>query len=244
MDIQKMMNEALVELHEEGTVKDIIKKQVTSTVESSIKDLLGSWSPLSKALEKELKEQLQINLDKLDIPSYNELLAQAIKKQLDDAIYTKGLEDFNRRVGKIIGSGMPNEIKLSQLVLKMAQEVDDLDDLSMDDYVEMTLFVEKSSHVENLYHIYMDPNEHKQSFDCKYRLCISDGTLSSVTVNAKEKYSADRYYSKVSPRIIMEGKMSRLEEELFKAYVHSIPIVVDEEKCETEISIESIREDY
>lgn len=244
MDIQKMMDEALVELHEEGTVKDIIKKQITSTVESSIKDLLGSWSPLSKALDKELKEQLQINLDKLDIPSYNELLAQAIKKQLDDAIYTKGLDDFNKRIGKIIGSEMPDEIKLSELVLKMAQEIDDLDDLSMDDYVEMTLFVERSSYSENSYHIHMDPNEDKQSYECKYRLFISEGKLSSVTVNAKEKYSADRHYSKVSPRIMMEGKMSRLEEELFKAYVHSIPIVVDDEKCETEISVESIRDDY
>lgn len=135
MDIQKMMDEALVELHKEGTVKEIIKKQVTSTVEDSIKDMMGSGSPLSKTLKNELKEKLQINLDKLDILSYNELLAQTIKQLLDDAIYSKGLDDFNKRVGEIIGSGMPEEIKLSELVLKIAKEIDELDDLSIDDYV-------------------------------------------------------------------------------------------------------------
>ncbi|MGE6601489.1 hypothetical protein ACQKEY_07160 [Lysinibacillus fusiformis] len=244
MDIQKMMDEALVELHKEGTFKEIIKKQVTLTVENSVKDMMGPWSPLSKALEAELKEKLQINLAKLDIPSYNELLAQAIKKQLDDAIYTKGLVDFNKRVGEIVGSGMPEEIKLSELVLKMAKEIDELDDLSIDDYVEMTLIVEKSSYVNDSYHIYMDPHEDKQSYDCKYRLYISEGKLSNVTVNAKEKYSADRYYSKVSPRIIMEGKMSYLEEELFKAYVHGIPIFVDEDQCEKEIAVSNISENY
>lgn len=242
MNIQEMMNNALVELHEEGIVKDIVKKQITATVESAIKDMMGSWSLLSKALEAELKEKLQINLEKLDIPSYNELLAQAVKKQLDDAVYTKGLEDFNKRVGQIIGADLPDEMKLSTLVMKMAKEIDDIDELSIDDYLEMTLSVEKSGYAGDLYFIYMDPHQDKNSYECKYRLVISDGKLSSVTVNAREKYSADRFYSKVSPRIMMEGKMSHLEEELFKAYVHSIPIVIDEEQCETEIAVSTIRE--
>lgn len=242
MDIQQMFNDSLVRMHDEGKVQEIIDKQVLATVESQMKDLLGSWSPLSKAIEKELKEKLQINLESLDIPSYNEVLSNAIKKQLDDAIYTKGLEDFNERVSKVLGTDMKN-MKLSELVKEMAKEIEDLEDYDHDAMLEMSLHVEESTYSKSTYHVYMDSNPEKEKHECKYRLFISDNKLSSVTIDAKEKYSANRHYSKVTPRILMEGKMSNLEELLFKAYVHGIEIEIDEAHCNTEIYVEDIREE-
>ncbi|OME10426.1 hypothetical protein BSK47_30850, partial [Paenibacillus odorifer] len=83
IDMNLIINEKLAELQSEGYVEKIIKKQLESTIKDIVEDSLRSWSDFGKGLKEAVKNQLQINLEQLDIPSYNHVILDAIKAELE-----------------------------------------------------------------------------------------------------------------------------------------------------------------
>lgn len=70
MDLNKIMNDALVELEENGFVEEVVKKQLAETIKRVVNEVFGNWGDFSKKIEKHLSENININLDKLDIQKY------------------------------------------------------------------------------------------------------------------------------------------------------------------------------
>ncbi|HEK4636750.1 TPA: hypothetical protein SOK69_003967, partial [Clostridioides difficile] len=83
MDLNKIMNDALVELEENGFVEEVVKKQLAETIKRVVNEVFGNWGDFSKKIEKHLSENININLDKLDIQKYNVLVATTVKEKID-----------------------------------------------------------------------------------------------------------------------------------------------------------------
>ena len=62
-------------------------------------DALRSYSDFGKKLKKEVETNLAINLEKLDIPSYNQVILNMIQDELDNSIYKEGMETIKEPTG-------------------------------------------------------------------------------------------------------------------------------------------------
>ncbi|HEK9030859.1 TPA: hypothetical protein ST306_003877, partial [Clostridioides difficile] len=56
MDLNKIMNDALVELEENGFVEEVVKKQLAETIKRVVNEVFGNWGDFSKKIEKHLSE--------------------------------------------------------------------------------------------------------------------------------------------------------------------------------------------
>ena len=231
MNLNQMVMESLSKMESEGKVKEIVEKHVESTVNDVVKDLFGSWSDFSKDLKKQAKEALQINFKDLNLPTYNHLILQAIKDKLDDEITTNGVNQIKQQIEGLL-SDSKREYKLSELVKELKEEIEDLDELGYDEYHEMTL------HVDDPYGSYwigLDARNDIDEYSCKYRFHVSkDGTVYSVKIN-EDEFSRKRSVDEFDVKAIMKG-LHGLEETLFKIYASGAKLIIDEDKCELEIS--------
>ncbi|MGO4890315.1 hypothetical protein ACJ2A9_21415 [Anaerobacillus sp. MEB173] len=231
MDLNKMVMESLAKMEAEGKVQEIVEKHVSSTVNDVVKDLFGSWSDFSKELKNEVKEALQINFKELNLKTYNHLILQAIKDKLDDEITNQGVAQIKNQIEGLL-SDAKRKYKLSELVKELVQEVEDLDELGYEEYHEMTLHVDDSY---GSYWIGLDSRNDISEYSCKYRLHVSkEGLLYSVKINEKE-YSRNRSSEDFDLKTVMKG-LHGLEETLFKIYASGAKLVIDEDKCELEIT--------
>lgn len=231
MDLNKMVMESLAKMETEGKVQSIVEKHVESTVNDVVKDLFGNWSDFSKELKNKAKEALQINFEELNLATYNHLILQAIKDKLDDEITNQGVAQIKSQIEGLL-SDAKREYKLSELVKELAKEIKDLDELDYEDYHEMTL------HVDDPYGSYwigLDARNDISEYSCKYRLHVSkDGLVYSVKIN-DEEYNRKRSIEEFDVKAVMKG-LTGLEETLFKIYASGAKLVIDEDKCELEVT--------
>jgi hypothetical protein len=231
MDLNKMVMESLVKMQSEGKVQAIVEKHVESTVNDVVKDLFGNWSDFSKDLKNTAKEALQINFKDLNLASYNHLILQAIKDKLDDEITNQGVAQIKNQIEGLL-TDSKREYRLSELVKELAEEIEDSDELGYEDYHEMTLHIDDSY---SSHWIGLDSRSDIREYDCKYRFMVnSQGDLCSVKINDKESYSR-KNINEFDVKAVLNG-LHGLEETLFKIYTSGAKLIIDEDKCELEIS--------
>lgn len=231
MDLNKMVMESLAKMQSEGKVQAIVEKHVESTVNDVVKDLFGNWSDFSKDLKNTAKEALQINFKDLNLASYNHLILQAIKDKLDDEITNQGVAQIKNQIEGLL-TDSKREYRLSELVKELAEEIEDLDELGYEDYHEMTLHIDDSY---SSHWIGLDSRSDIREYDCKYRFMVnSQGELCSVKINDKESYSR-KNINEFDVKAVLNG-LHGLEETLFKIYTSGAKLIIDEDKCELEIS--------
>lgn len=230
MDLNKMVIDSFAKMESEGKVQAIVEKHIESTVESVVKDVFGSWSDFGKELKDYVKESLQINFSDLNVASYNHLILKAVQDMLEDQVVAQGVEQVKEQLESLL-SNTKREYKLSELVKELAEEIDDLDELGYDEYHEMSMHVDDSY---GAWWIGLDARNDIGEYECKYRFLVSrDGRLAIVRINDKEY--GRRNVNDFDVKAVMNG-LRGLEETLFKIYTSGAKIIVDEEKCELEIS--------
>lgn len=231
MDLNKMVMNSLAKMESEGKVQEIVDKHVESTVNDIVKDLFGNWSDFSKELKNTAKDALQINFKDLNLSSYNHLILQSIKDKLDDEITNQGVAQIKNQIEGML-TDSKREYKLSELVKELAGEIKDLDELGYEDYHEMTLHIDDSY---SSHWIGLDSRSDISEYDCKYRLMVNgQGELCSVKINDKESYSR-KNINEFDVKAVLKG-LHGLEETLFKIYTSGAKIIIDEDKCDLEIS--------
>lgn len=117
-DIAILVQDALTEASHPERMKEIVTKLVTKQFDETLSSATRSFSDFGKTLEKKVTEALSI--EKLDLPSYNTIMASMITKLVDDAVSNliqgRLKEDLNE-LFKIA----PKTIKLSEIVKEMRE---------------------------------------------------------------------------------------------------------------------------
>lgn len=227
-----MVMASLAKMESEGKVQEIVDKKVGETVEKVIEDAFGSWSDFSKGLKEEVQKELQINFEKLNLSTYNHMIMQSVKGAIDDAITKNGVDAIKNQIeGLLLDAKQTYD--LSELVKELAEEVDGLDELGYEETYEMTLHIEEEYSFTT---IHLDPKSDVSEYDCKYRLLLNKSQeLISVQIDSKERYSRSKNISEFDVKAVMQG-LYGLEKTLFKMYASGAKLIVDEDKCETELS--------
>lgn len=220
MDLNVMINDTLTKMKEEGYVEKVVKTQLESTIEGIMSDALRKYSDFGKELEKQVEEQLQVNLKNLDLPSYNQIILNTVNEELERSIHDVGVKKMQENLQKLLGTS-EEEYKLSNLIKKMVDEELELHELDYEAFEEITV------HVETRYgttYISFDPEEDVSEYRCKYRIALDEtGTVIRVEI-------ADTSFDN---KVIMGG-LYGLNAILFKMWTRKSKLIID--SYETEFS--------
>lgn len=123
MDIAKIAQEKIELMVQEGAIEKMVETNIRKSVESIVNDMFRSYGDWSKKIEEALKQKLEINLDNLDIKSYNAMVVSTIEGCLTDTIAKDSLELVKSKVTAILGIPVQKEWKLSDICKLYWQEV-------------------------------------------------------------------------------------------------------------------------
>lgn len=213
MDLNVIVNNTLSELKEEGYVEKIVKKQLEKTIQDIIEDSLRSWSDFGKELKQQVQEQMNFNLEKLDIPSYNHVVMNIIKNELERSVHEEGAKQIQESIQDLLGTAK-KEYKLSELIKEIVEHDCELNELDYDDYKEITVIVEDKYGSK---YVYIDPEEDKPWYQCKYKLVLDD----DLTVRRAEigEKSFDN-------KVIMGGLFG-VDATIFKMWIRKSKLIID-----------------
>lgn len=214
MDLNLIVNNTMAELQKDGYVEKIVKNQLEETIQDIIKDSFRSWSDFGKELKQQVQEQMQFNLDKLDIPSYNQVILNVIKSELERSVHEEGAKRIQENIQEILGTSK-EEYKLSELIKEIVEQDCELNELEYDDYKEITVIVEDKYGSK---YIYIDPEEDKTWYSCKYQLVLDD----DMTVRRAEigEKSFDN-------KVIMGGLFGA-DATIFKMWTRKAKLIIDD----------------
>ncbi|WP_078379140.1 hypothetical protein [Sutcliffiella halmapala] len=214
MDLNLIVNNTLSELKQDGYVEKIVKKQIEETIQDIVKDSFKSWSDFGKGLKQQVQDQMKFNLDRLDIPSYNQVILNVIKTELEKAVHEEGVKRIQESIQEILGTS-EEEYNLSKLIMEIVKDDCELNELSYDEYQEITVIVEDKYGSK---YVYIDPEADKDWYACKYQITLDkeDSTVRRVEIGDKS----------FENKVIMGG-LYGADATLFKMWTRKAKLVID-----------------
>ncbi len=216
IDLNKIVNETLVNLEKEKFVETIVEKRIKQTIESVIGDIFDSWSSFGKSLKKHIEENMNMNFDSLGLEGYNQLILAVIKERLESTIKVKGLEKIKESIDEML-SDVKSEYTLTEIIEK-AKEDTAKEDYERDYDEKVNLIIEKSCY--GYIHIYLDNKDEKPYGKWDYSCSLAldkEGKAYSIKLNGKE----------IDSKKIMGG-LYGLDNLLFKIYASGAKIILDQ----------------
>lgn len=213
MDLNKIMNDALVDLEENGFVEEIVKKQLAETIKRVVNEVFGNWGDFSKKIEKHLSENININLDKLDIQKYNVLVATTVKEKIDMTMKVEAIEHLKRNLDNML-VGAEKEYKMSELLEMLKMDKYDIDEYEGDEDC-ITFILDENKYSSGWIKIDKEPN--KSKYRCEHSILLrKDGTIASYRHENRE----------ISSKDIISG-FDGFGDLLFKIFAHGSKIILD-----------------
>jgi hypothetical protein len=219
IDLNKVINQSMTKIEEEGFVEKVVKKRLEETVSSIVDDLFRSYSDFGKDLKNEVSQQLNINLKELNLAGYNTMVLNAVKEKLDEAIHIQGTEKIKETLDELL-SDVKKEYTLSELIDEMKNKANEYGEYNGQ---EISFHIDPRRDI--LTFIDFDEEPNKDKYQCKYKIWVNSET--GIIAGAEIR---DR---KFDNRVIMGG-LRGFEETLFKIYTTGPKLIIDEHKVDVE----------
>lgn len=117
LNIEQVAIEAVKNALNSESLKEIVEKKITETIEREVSDQFRTYSDFGKAFETAIKEQMKIDLDNIGFTEYNHFVATTIKNK------------FKAQLGKPLENQVDN---LINEVLKLESDTVTLDSIIED----------------------------------------------------------------------------------------------------------------
>ncbi|PZT51988.1 hypothetical protein [Paenibacillus silvae] len=216
MNLNNMVNDAMQSIKEEGIVEQIVRKKIEKTLESIVDDVFSSYSEFGKSLKEAVKENLNVDISRLDLPSYNTLVLQVVKEKLDVITHTQGVEKLKHQMDELLADVKP-EYKLSELIEKWKESESEYEER---DGEEFSLHIGDSSYSSTWVHL--DPEPDTEKYQCRYAMLVrDDATVSCLKIDDKE----------INAKKIMYG-LDGPGKDLFKIYAHGSKLLIDKDQVD------------
>ncbi|MDM0533204.1 hypothetical protein QTH05_06845 [Clostridium perfringens] len=209
IDLNKIVNETLVNLEEEKFVEKVVKERLEKTITGIVDDVFREYGDFGKSLKDYIENNLNVNLERLGLEGYNTLALAAIKEQLDQTITVQGIEKLKKSTEEML-SDVKKSYNLSELIETLKNK-STIEEREYDD--KITLFIEKDG---SFTHIYMDDEEKDHKYDCDYQ----------ININRDKPYSIKLKGDEINTKKILGGFYG-LDRLLFKIYSTGANIELD-----------------
>lgn len=217
LDLNKMVEDGMQNMIESGVVQEMVKNQLEKTIQSIVEDAFNSWSPFGKGLKEKVKEEMKVNLDRIDLREYNDFVLTCIHEVIGECIEKDAKKEITERLQSILGTSK-EEYSITELLDIIRDEYGDSDD-------EMTLIINQE---RSFVHVYFDEQEDQEKYECKYSMHFM-----------LDKENEDEYYPSVAPYRIAIGEknyttrdlvsgLHGLDEAFYHIYLNGSKIKFDE----------------
>lgn len=211
IDLNKIVNETLVNLEEEKFVEKVVKERLEKTITGVVDDVFREYSDFGKSLKTYIEGNLNVDLNRLGLQGYNTLALSAIKEQLDKTITVQGLEKLKKSTEEML-SDVKESYKLSEIIERFKSESSE-DEWERDEDDKVTLFIEKDG---SFTHIYIDEEEKNNKWNCDYQINLKEDKPYSIKLKGDE----------INTKKILGG-LYGLDRLLFKIYSTGAKIEFD-----------------
>lgn len=206
-DLKSAVSTAFANVVASGAIEQAIEKQLASTIGDLIKNELREYSDFGKAIKERVQQAVGVNLDRMDLPSYNDLILQIIRRQVDGIMQSEAASQLESNMAKLLEQA-PAEITLEKLIEEFIEE--HKEDKAGDSF---TLLIERKY---GSTYICLDEDAGKSEYSCDFRLAVDkDGKVYSLALGAKD----------VAKTLFM-GPFYRFERTLFQLYAAKSKIIV------------------
>lgn len=225
IDLNKIVNDTLVQMEEEKYVEKVVKSTLEKTIASLVEDVFRSYSDFGKNLEKHIEENLNINFGNLGIEGYNGLVLAAVQEQLDKAITIQGIDKIKESMNEML-KDTKDEYTLTEIIKALKGE-SYKEEYEFDYDEKIELIIEDGGC--GYRHIYMDEEEKDRKYECDYQINLDkEGKPYSIKLKGDE----------INTKKIMGG-LYGLDKLLFKIYSSGAKIVLDQGECDEDYEYET-----
>jgi hypothetical protein len=190
-----------------GAIEQAIEKQLAETISSLIKTELREYSDFGKAIKDRVQQAVGVNLDRMDLPSYNDLILQIIRRQVDGIMQSEAAQQLESNMAKLLEQA-PVQITLEKLIEDFVEA--NKEDKEGQDF---TLLIERKY---GSTYICLDEDAGKSEYSCDFRIAVDqDGAVYSLMLGAKD----------VAKTLFM-GPFYGFERTLFQLYAAKSKVIV------------------
>lgn len=123
MDLQITIQEKLNHLIENGTVDKILEVQLSKTIEKITGDVFGEYSDFGKSLKEVLSKKLELNLEKINISTYSQMVCNVIEGVLNKTAYEAAASKITSHVKGVLKILDKKEWKLSEIITRYRESI-------------------------------------------------------------------------------------------------------------------------
>lgn len=222
IDLNKLVNDALVKLEEEKFIEQVVQKRLEKTIEDIIDDTFRSWSDFGKNLKEHINNNLNIDLKNLKLQEYNTLVLKAVQEELDKNITVQGIDKIKESVNEMLNDVKP-EYELSEIISKLKDE-NIKEEYEYDEDDQIDLIIEEASY--GYVHIYMQNQQ-----DSGYSSYLSGNSKYSydyqIDLDKEGKPYSVKFKGKEIDTKKICGGLYGLDRLLFKIYASGSKIILD-----------------
>ena len=114
-ELHQVVSEKLTEMITSGAVEEIIAKNLTKTIEESVKEALRSYGNFGKVVSKKIEEAIMMSAPDINLPLYNTLIAEHINATFSRVMNETALSQFDAMIADIL-KPVPKESKFSTVM--------------------------------------------------------------------------------------------------------------------------------
>jgi len=225
IDLNKIVNDTLVEMDKENYVEKVVKDTLEKTIKSIVEDVFRSYSDFGKSLQTHIEENLNINFRNLGIEGYNGLVLAAVQEQLDKAITIQGIDKIKESMNDML-KDTKDEYTLTEIITALKGE-SFKEEYEFDYDEKIELIIVDGGH--GYKHIYLDEEEKGRKYECDYQIDLD---------KEGKPYSIKLKGSEINTKKIMGG-LYGLDKLLFKIYSSGAKIVLDQGECDEDYEYET-----
>lgn len=226
MDLQVKINEKYAELLDEGYLDKLIKETLQGTLKSIVQSSLRDWSDFARQLEKHIGEGMDVNLKRLSLDHYNDIVLRIVQEELNGTVLESAQTAIQKRVQAVLGTLEKKEWKLSEIVTKFRESVlntygarEGALGLEVDEssYGGWTICLDEDGTEDG--GLYSTRRKTKSASSFKYRLYLDkEGQVSSFLINGLRPDYTQR-------------TTGRFDDFFFQLYAKGVKLEVDEGDC-------------
>ena len=105
---------------EDGSIEDLINKNIESTMSDVIKESLKSYGDFGKAVKESVKDAMCIAGREIKLPEYNKFILQVVNDQFTKVLQQNAVDELSQLIAEII-EPVQKEEKISTLLNKISE---------------------------------------------------------------------------------------------------------------------------
>ncbi|CAM2361078.1 hypothetical protein LISE100100_00245 [Listeria seeligeri] len=224
LNLNEIVNNSMQEISESGLVQEIVKNEIEETLKSTLSTSFGRYSKFGKSLESEIREKIKVDLSKMNLIEYNQLVTNVIADTLQGEIGDKSIKMVKDNLESLFNPGGASET-LTRLVEKMVESDIDFDD--DESYREISFHFKGYENGENGFiNIAMDPESDKSEYGCKYQIGIFQNEIFSLRVEGVD-----------IRKTLSLRSLSGFSRELFSLYAKRAKIIIDNTNINIDVEV-------